>query len=61
MSKNAIFAMKKEQVSLMKTGKTNMKEMDKISSSICNKYQMLMKVGCKVDSKIYGSEAQKKF
>lgn len=45
----------------MKTGKTNMKEMDKISSSICNKYQMLMKVGCKVDSKIYGSEAQKKF
>lgn len=44
----------------MKTGKTNMKEMDKISSSIWNKYEMLMKVGYKVDSKVYGSEAQNK-
>ena len=36
----------------MKTGKANMKKMDKISSSIWNKYEMLIKVGCKVDSKI---------
>lgn len=34
--------------------------MEKISSSIWNKYEMPKKMMCKAERKVYGSETQKK-
>ena len=41
--------------------KASMKEVEKISSSIWNKYEMSMKMGCEEDREVYGLKFRNEF